>query len=143
MYVPSFANISILEINFRKTYTEFLLYQSLRSRWYGSHEILKKFIELFFAQTHLQAGLPQCFVFYNFVRRGGGGEGFYYLRTQFLRFLRLPFLVEGSIFYPFFRVLLSFTISSNNANFKVVQTCTLMKGNVFPICRERFFSTNH
>ena len=76
MYVPSFANISILEINFRKTHTEFLLYQSLRSRWYGSHEILKKFIELFYAQTHLQVGLPQCFVFYNFVRREGEGKVF-------------------------------------------------------------------
>ena len=143
MYVPSFANISILEINFRKTYTEFLLYQSLRSRWYGSHEILKKVYRIIFCSDTPPGRPASMFCFLQFCQKRGGGEGFYYLRTQFLRFLRLPFLFEGSIFYPFFRVLLSFTISSNNANFKVVQTCTLMKGNVFPICRERFFSTNH
>ena len=72
----------------------------------------------------------------------GGGESFYYLRIQFLRFIRSPFHVELSICYPFFRVLLSFTICSNNANLKVAKTRIFMKGNVFPICREKSFSTN-
>ena len=109
------------------------LYQYLRSRW----------SRLFFVHTHVQAGLPQIFVFLQFCWRRGVGKGFFYQRIQCFRFLRLPFHVEVSICYPFFRVFLSFTICSNNANFKVVQTCTLMKGNVFPIYREKFFSTKH
>ena len=50
------------------------LYQYLKSRWYGSHEILRKFIELFFfTHTSRQACL-NVLVFYNFVRGGGRGR---------------------------------------------------------------------
>ena len=96
MYVISFANISIsiLKLNFLNW-----LYQYLRSRQYESHEILRKSIELFFVHTLDQAGLPQYFAFYNFVR--GGGEGKIFITweyIQFLWFLRLLFLVEVSCF---------------------------------------------
>ena len=136
VYVTSFANISIWNLIFGKHILSCWLYQYLRSRWYGSHDVLRKCIELFFVHTNVQAGLPQCFVFYNFVREGGKGRFLLPENTIFTIFKisLLKFLV--------FRVFLSFTICSNNANFKVVQTRTLMKCNVFPICREKFFSTN-
>ena len=80
------------------------LYQYLRSRWQGSHKILGKFIELFL--VHTRPGRPAS-MFFTILLEEKGGEGFYYLRTQYLRFLR--FLVKVSICCPFFRVFLSFT----------------------------------
>ena len=41
-------------------------------RVYGSHEILRKFIELFFVHAHVQAGLPQFFFFTILIEEGEG-----------------------------------------------------------------------
>ena len=74
MYVTSFANISILKLNFQKTHTEFLTLsisqvQVVRISWN-----FKKIYRIIFFHTYVQAGLPECFVFYNFVRGGGRGR---------------------------------------------------------------------
>ena len=126
MYVPSFANICIFwNLIFGKHILSCWLYQYLWSRWYGSHEMLRKFIELFFVHTYVQAGLPQCFVFYNFIRgrEGWGGEVFITWEYNVYNFWDCRFLLKFLVF----RVFLRFTICSNNATFKVVQTRTLMK----------------
>ena len=133
IYVTSFANISILKLNCRKTHTELLTLSISQVQ----------VVQVIFC-SHTRPGRPASNIcFLQFCWRRGVGKGFFYQRIQCFRFLRLPFHVEVSICYPFFRVFLSFTICSNNANFKVVQTCTLMKGNVFRIYREKFFSTKH
>ena len=66
--------LAFWNFTFRKHILSCWLFQYLRSRWYGSQEILRKFIELFFVHTHVQAGLHQFFVFNNFVRGGGRGS---------------------------------------------------------------------
>ena len=68
--------LAFWNLTFRKHILSCWLFQYLRSRWYGSQEILRKFIELFFVHTHVQAGLHQFFVFNNFVRGGGRGSFF-------------------------------------------------------------------
>ena len=117
-------------------------FQCLRSRWYESHEMFRKFMELFFF-SHTRPGWPaSIFLFFTIMLEEGEGKVFITWEYKFLRFIRLPFHVEVSTCCPFFRVLLSFTICSNNTNLKVAKTRIFMKGNVFSICREKSFSTN-
>ena len=106
MYVPSFANICIFwNLIFGKHILSCWLYQYLWSRWYGSHEMLRKFIELFFVHTYVQAGLPQCFVFYNFIRGRGGGEVFItwdlFVQTTLLSKLCKHVLLWNKTFFQF------------------------------------------
>ena len=91
--------------------------------------------------SHTRPSRPaSIFCFYNFVI-GGERERFLYLGIQYLRFIRLRIHFEASICYQFFRVFLNFTVCSSKAYLNVAQTHILIKGYVFPICREKLFFT--
>ena len=110
MYVTSFANISILKVNFRKTHTVLLTLSISQAQVVRISWNFKKIYRIIFCSHTRPGRSASMFCFFTILLEEGGGEGFYYLRIQLLWLLRLPFLVEASICSPFFRVFLSFTI---------------------------------
>ena len=113
---------------FPKHIPQLLTLSVSKVQMYGSHEILRKFKEPIFVHINVEDCLNYLYFdfvfwgfFFNFVR-GGGRERLFITRKYNFYDLYAWHFILASVCYLYFRVFLTFTVCSNNANLSCANT---------------------